>query len=248
MSKSKINKSNWYYDLSLWSLIIANFFTMILAIKDGWGFLSIMWCFWLQSVIIIFFGAIKIFFLKEINFSTIKDNGKYDSSILSVSCDSKWLFLYKILFLFYYILMYAFTFFVYAMFLFGFMQMPGSKPDSIVWSQIILATSVLFINHLFSLIYNFSNDKNNDQDINKIIEAPFRRILPMHIMLMISMMLFLLSSSLKSSESQIISNIGEIFSLGSWLSIFIFISLKTFIDVKMHIKAHKNSNISFKQV
>ena len=61
-------QKNFFSDISTWSLVISNLITIIFAFVERWNILTIMWIYWIQSMIIGLSNFIRILTLKD--FST----------------------------------------------------------------------------------------------------------------------------------------------------------------------------------
>jgi len=216
MSISNQLKRNIFADTSLWFLLLSNIITIFFAINENWSLSTIIWIYWFQSITIGFFNFIRILCLKEFSTEGFKINGISAKPTQSTKVFTAFFFLFH----------YGFFHVVYAIFLlFGafsamygensilgtFSAMHGNSPDATDLKYIFLTAMLFFINHLFSYIYNRPRDTKK-QNIGSLMFYPYVRIIPMHIIIMIS------------------------FSSGS--SLFFFLMLKTFADIAMHIVEH----------
>ncbi len=200
-------------DPTLQSLLLSNLLTIFIAVLLNWNLIEILWVYWGQSVIIGFFNFLKML---KVSFSQTEDVG-----FLAISLFMSFFFL----------LHYGGFHFVYFFFLLGFSFAPGVfanlVPINILnFVPVLLITLViLFINHLFSFLYyskkieNYSFDQTNFL-IGKLMVRPYIRIIPMHLTIIFGT--FLLALGFFNS-----------------FVLFLFLLLKTFADLKMHISEHK---------
>ena len=200
-------------DLSLLILIISNLITIILAITQHWNLISIMWIFWVQSVIIGIFNFIRILTLKEFSTKNFKIN---DHSVEPTESTKKFT-------AFFFLIHYGIFHLVYMIFLLSNHAELNGIPitynitlNSSEIMGIIIMGLIFFGNHLFSFIYNYEKDSKKVRNIGTVMFFPYARIFPMH--LTIAFGLFLINDA------------G---------SIFLFLILKTIADVIMHQVEHK---------
>lgn len=119
----------------------------------------------------------------------------------------------KIFTAFFFLFHYGFFHFGYMIFLLTgtFTKVYGNAPNFIELKYILLTALLFFINHIFSYFYNRPKDTKK-QNIGSLMFYPYARIIPMH--------LTIISGS----------------AFGDSLSLFLV--LKTFADVIMHIVEH----------
>ena len=213
---SQENKPGLYQflrlDLSLFLLIISNIITIILAITQHWNLISIMWIFWVQSIIIGVFNFIRILTLKEFSTENFKINNHPVDPTKSTKKFTAFFFLAH----------YGFFHLAYMLFLLSnnaeLNGVPVAYNLSLNLSEIIgiiIMGMIFFGNHLFSFIYNYEKDSKKVRNIGTIMFFPYARILPMHLAIVFG--LFLINDS---------------------RSILIFLILKTIADIVMHQVEH----------
>ena len=178
MRKSSDNKfsfidfqKNFFSDASTWSLVISNLIMIIFALVERWNILTIMWIYWIQSVIIGFSNFIRILMLKDFSTKGISINGK------PVEPTKK----FKFYTAFFFLGHYGFFHLGYAIFLFSDV-FRGVSSSTIDCSYIFLTSVIFFGNHIFSLFYNRERDRKK-QNIGRMMFFPYARILPMHLTL-----------------------------------------------------------------
>ncbi len=193
---------NYIYDYSVLSLLVTNIIVIIIALTKNWNALTLIWIYWFQSLIIGFFTFIKILRKKEQ--------------------------LNKIPMALFFVFHYGFFHFVYFTFL-SFADIFSSRINISIVS-ILITSGMFFVNHLFSFLYNKDKDKN--MKINDLMFSAYKRILPIHFIILLAGFISIPLIFLDSLFNGIADN----------MIIFIFLVLKTIVDVIFHIKVHKVSN------
>ena len=161
-----------YKDPATFALIFSNILTIGLAILFNWSFITIIWSYWLQSVIIGFFNFIKILTLKDFSTSGFKINGR------NVSPSA----LIKIFTAFFFAFHYGGFHLAYAFFLGYFTVFLNTTSISI--TCVLLAGVVFFVNHLFSFLYYRNKQPTKKPNIGQVMFTPYARIIPMHLTIM----------------------------------------------------------------
>ncbi|MFA5839156.1 MAG: DUF6498-containing protein [Candidatus Margulisiibacteriota bacterium] len=195
-------------DPTIISLALINLATIYIAYTEKWNVFGILWIYWAQSISIGIISSIKIL--------TIRTKEKLSWSEIISSA-----------FLLQFIL--SFTHFVYAVFIF--ILSIAYHADPMVIMLAFSSTSIgFFLNHLFSLLYHRRFDKDPNEDLATLRNAPMIRIFPMHITLMLGVGLLLLKKAN-------IPLIGDIALTGNILILFML--LKTYVDLAAHVNEHK---------
>lgn len=185
---------------SIISLFISNILVIFLAIIQKWDTATILWVYWMQSVIIGFFQFLRILSLKK--FST--DNFTINNhSVLPTSNT-------KIFTSFFFAFHYGFFHFIYAIFLFSIFK--SSQP--LDFKYFFIGGFIFFLNHLYSFYYNKIADEQKTQNIGQLMFYPYARIIPMHLIIIFGAIL-------------------------GHFTLIIFLFLKTFTDLAMHIIKHR---------
>ena len=155
--------------MSFISLLISNVAVIILAVIEKWDAATILWVYWMQSVIIGFFQFVRILSLKK--FSTEKFTVNNQPVLPTVQTKKT----VAVFFAFHY----GFFHFIYAIFLFNIFKI--SQPvDGMFF---FLGSSMFFLNHFFSYRHNRIIDELKIQNIGQIMFAPYVRIVPMHVII-----------------------------------------------------------------
>lgn len=167
MSTNPLPQKYLWSDLSLWILLLTNFITIFIALREGWNVTPLLWIYWSQSIIIGLFNFIRILQLKEFSTKDVKIFGRFVDPTFQTKIRTALIFLFS-----------------YGVFnLFSFIAIrdyaPGtiSNPDlTFVYS----ASLLFFFNHLFSYLYNRPRDTKK-QNIGTLMFYPFARIIPMYL-------------------------------------------------------------------
>ncbi len=169
-----------------------------------------MWIYLVQSVIIGFFNVLKML---KVAFSS-------NSAITA---------LFGLFFAGFFVMHYGGFHAGYAFFLFAFGSgaMQGVISEAAILQvfpmyAILLGATVFFINHLFSFMFYLKETKNKENDmvdLSNLMFAPYPRIIPMHLTIIFGGIL--------------------IFAGLANVALIIFMVLKIWVDLKMHINEHK---------
>lgn len=155
-------------NLSLISLLISNIIVIILAIVQGWEVSTVLWVYWMQSIIIGFFQFLKILSLKKFSTENFKINNQPASPTTQTKTFTAFFFLFH----------YGFFHFIYAIFLFNFFT---NQP--LDFTYLFLGGFIFFLNHLFSYQHNKVADDQKLQNIGQLMFLPYVRIIPMHLVI-----------------------------------------------------------------
>ncbi|MBI2338401.1 hypothetical protein HYU95_04425 [Candidatus Daviesbacteria bacterium] len=160
-------------DSSSVSLLITNFIVIVLAIIQKWDISTVLWVYWMQSIIIGFFQFLRILSLRKFSTENFTINNKSVSSTVQT----------KLFAAFFFIFHYGFFHFLYAIFLFNFFT-----SQSFDLTHLFLGGLIFFINHFFSYQHNKMIDQQKTlpagrqvQNIGHLMFSPYARIVPMHL-------------------------------------------------------------------
>ena len=134
------NLRRYFTDSSVISLLFSNIIIIVLSIVQGWEITTVLWTYWIQSVIIGLFNFLRILSLKK--FSTENFTINNQPALLS----SKTKFFTAFFFAFHY----GFFHFIYAIFLFQFF----SSGPPLDLNYLFLGGLIFFLNHFFSYLHN----------------------------------------------------------------------------------------------
>ena len=155
-------------DPSLWTLLLANSVTIFLALSQGWDVTTLMWSFWLQSVIIGVMNVVKILSLKNLPEKT--SSGITTSSLISNPVIAKRLIAG------FFITHYGAFHLAYLFFLSLIFTNKGTD-----FKAVFLTGGIFLLNHIFSYFYHAQEEGTTPKDISKILFGPYARVFPMHI-------------------------------------------------------------------
>ncbi len=208
-------------DSSALFLIATNIATIIAALIFNWGLLTIMWGYWLQSITIGFFAFFKILFSREIIPPTVDELIKGESRL-------KKLFgiIARIFSACFFALHYGGFHFAYLVFLWVFSQeffpVQITPPDA---TGIAFMGITFFIAHGYSFIRNYFI-KNERETMSAAFGAPYARIIPMHITIILGGLFF-----------------GIIPEFAEKAALVLFMLLKTGADYTMHKKEREKNAV-----
>lgn len=226
-------------DFSAFSLLLSNLFVIYLAFAENLGIANVMLIYWMQSVIIGLFTAVKLLLMK-VELPLQKQTFPIDATVAGVTAstaefDSRkqkndiggFVLLGKI-FLTGFFLVHYFGFHSgYLFFIFSLAHAPmtGLKTQVVDFISVGIAAAIFFGNHLFSFVKSYQKEKEiarKPMDFMQTFNEPYSRIVPMHL--------------------TIIIGFGFLSFFGSnALLVALFMCLKTYFDLKAHAKKHKAS-------
>jgi len=169
-----------------------------------------LWIYWFQSVIIGVFNFLKIISLKDFTVDGLKMNNKLLTKSKAAKASVATFFLFH----------YGFFHFVYAIFLFAFFSMNSISNGGIDVVFILLTSLVFFINYLVEFIFSFRREQSIVQSLPKLMMAPYKRIIPMHLTIILSGFV-LVGGAVGVTNSNVVI-------------LLIFIGLKTLMDLFSH--------------
>lgn len=164
------SKFRWWLDPSLWILLIANGVTIYFALKEGWGLGTLLWIYWVQSVMIGVFHFIRILRLERFSTEGIQGDANSVGSHL-------WL---KSFYAVFFAMHYGMFHFVYLIFLIVGVFTPVFGSGAPEWKEVGFVSLLFFVNHLFSFLFNQSRD-SHEQNVGQVMMYPYARIIPMHL-------------------------------------------------------------------
>lgn len=159
---------NYFLNSSVLGLLLSNVLVIILAIIQKWDVSTVLWVYWMQSVIIGFFQFLRILSLKKFSTGNFTINNRPALPDTQTKTFTAFFFLFH----------YGFFHFIYAIFLFNFFT---SRP--IDFTYLLTGGLIFFLNHLFSYFHNKITDEQKIQNIGKIMFSPYTRIIPMHLII-----------------------------------------------------------------
>lgn len=207
---SELWKQVDFIKLSTLSLVFSNVLVIFFAIVDDLSAIDVLWIYWMQSVIIGIFNFIKIITLKDFSTEGFKQGNKPVLPTRSTKISTAIFFLFH----------YGFFHFIYAIFLSSFSIMGYSKPGKFETSYFIFTTVMFFISYLTEFINSKNEDAQEIPNIGKLMFAPYVRIIPMHLTIILG---------------GFIAAAGSFFSANTNLAIIVlFTGIKTVVDLLTH--------------
>ena len=201
-------------------LIAANIITIFLAILQNWDAATILFTFWVQSIIIGLFSAAKLLMTDTALIAEELGKAEEWTGRGPVASTGR-VWTHKILvagfFLFHYGL---FHLCYYVLFFYGGEFGPVEYFLGAGW----ITCAIFFLCHLFSFLFYRKGEKRGGEYMAMAILLPYNRIVPMHLTMIIGGM---------------IASFFQLYGVVTELPILVvFLLLKTYMDVRMHIVLH----------
>jgi hypothetical protein len=192
------------------SLVISNLLIAVYAIVDNLSVMDVLWVYWIQSVIIGVFNFFKMITLKEFSTEGFKQNNKEVLPTTATKISSSLFFLIH----------YGFFHFVYAIFLGSFSDFNFSSAQGIDSTYVLISAAMFFISYFVEFIKSKSEENSVLPNIGTIMFAPYVRIIPMHLTIILG---------------GFVGIIGSAFSINAdFVVLSLFILIKTGVDVITH--------------
>ncbi len=153
-------------DPSTWALVASNLLVIGFAWMDHTSALTLIWAYWLQSVIIGCFTALKMLTSESglpVKFNGVETAVSWGAKLFTTA-----------FFAFHYGMFHA----IYAIFLGADGSLAGTQP-LLDWGFLLPSAGIFFLNHGYSFLKNRAADKK--KDLTQLMMAPYGRILPMHL-------------------------------------------------------------------
>lgn len=202
------------------SLIIANLATIGLAILENWDVLTVIFIFWAQSLIIGFFSVVSILLADTALLAVEMGKAEAEAGRGPVMGRGRvWIF--KILVAAFFCVHYGLFHLFYFILYFG----DGTFTLAKAMAPAILVPLVFFsFHHLFSLLWSWRATPRGGQFMADSILLPYNRIVPMHLTMFFG---FAITSLLSAIGVETLLPV-----------LVVFIVLKTYMDIRMHIVLH----------
>ena len=157
-------------DSSVWGLLIANLTTIIVAVKQDWSLVQVMWVYWCQSVIIGLFNFWRMMSLERFSTRGISSSSGPVPPTREARREMAWFFLAH----------YGIFHFVYLVFL----LIALFRAKLVVFAPEPLLLVLLFlINHAWSFFRNRGREADSVPNIGTLMLLPYARVIPMHLTL-----------------------------------------------------------------
>jgi hypothetical protein len=212
-------------DRSLWGIVATNLVTLVIALWQQWGLIHLLWPFWAQSVIIGYFARRRILMLQDFCTAGMKVNGRtLDATPETLRNTANFFAVH-----------YGFFHFAYLAVLVGFtltadgagvVPVTNESTGEVMMLHVGLVHPLDFI--IFALIaagfwssHRKSHREHVQSDLARrpkpgtLVMLPYVRIVPMHMTII----------------------------MGAWLggasALWLFILLKTIVDIALHRTEHR---------
>lgn len=157
------------YDPSFWMLLLLNGYCLYYFDKHPEGFKTVVWIYWVQSVLIGFFNFLDLLTMKNGNPGSLNINDKpYDGSTTAKGCSA-------FFFLFHYNVFHL----VYAVFVV--IQVKGPLDVQFL----ALSALIIFIECVIGFIRNKRLQNSQSVNVGFVFVMPYVRITPMHMMILL---------------------------------------------------------------
>ena len=202
------------------SLLSANLVTIVLAIAGNWDAGSVIFIYWVQSVIIGIFTVASIIGADTLAIRADMD-ARHRERNEDVVLDPRRVrkhqgILAGIFFIHYGVFHLAYYDFIINSGMFG--LVPVTEPG--IW----LSCGIFFFNHLYSFLYYRKRERRGEEYVNDTFIGPYFRIVPMHLTILFGTFV-IIGLSILGIESTL-------------PILVVFLLLKTATDLAMHIWKH----------
>lgn len=186
-------------DLTLWALILFNGYLIWYYHQHLDSFKTLVWLYWMQSIIIGVFNALDLLLIKSLDIINLEINGKpMKNTIQSKGCVALFFMVH-----------YGFFHLGYAVFLL--IQIKGSFDKQLF----LLGVGLMFVEGALAFFKRKVWSKSSSPiNAGRMFFLPYLRIVPMHLMIL-----------------------GPAFF--GWNNISIFLWLKAFTDILLHLLLNK---------
>jgi len=218
---SRVLPGDFVLSTPILSLIFANIVTIIMAILGNWDLATVMFIYWMQSIIIGFFTLMGILLVTVPPPAPGQERPEqHPGEPRTIYIGNPWVA--KLLLVGIFALPYGIFHLVYYTFIVGsgiFGPVHFSDPG--IW----LSCGLFFANHLYSFLAYHHRQFQVGADIVGQIFMPFQRIIPMHMTIIFGGILLL---------------ILEFIGIQSTMPVLVlFLVLKTASDVSAHVDKHQ---------
>ena len=201
-------------DPSLLMLLVSNLITLVIAVAENWRILDVMWIYWGQSVTIGWFSWLRMRQLKRFSSVGFAINGApVPITQAGARMAANNLLVAHVIF-----------HLTYLGFLIGFTSESGFRHTRQDLIALAVCMVSFVINHWFSYRHNLKEDLARIPNIGDIGCMPLMRVAPMHLTIIACGGLSFV--------------FGETSRLYSAIALIIFLGLKTFADLFMHVLEH----------
>jgi hypothetical protein len=215
------------YPASAYALLAGNAIAVVFAVISGLDPAEVVWAYWLESVIIGFFTVLAFGTIALRSF-----RGSLPDASAPIGMATFFTFHYGMFHAVYFAFLYVLPWFNIA------------DPDYLGIAGI---AGILFLSHGYSFATNVLRNpaelENTKENRNRIMNAPYDRIIPMHMTIILSGFLMVpLTPILMIAEGVgADSMLGTAAWLMKFLVLLLFMSIKTIADLSGHLSRYQKS-------
>ncbi len=155
-----------FKDPEFWFLLLMNGYLMYYYVQNPSEFNTIVWIYWLQSVLIGVFNFFDLLRIKNPDQSSLKFNNKPITK--ATMAGAAWFFLFH----------YGFFHLVYAVFLLS------SNGTMINYSLLLIAAGIFLTEGILLQMRKNPTTESKKVNVGKIFILPYLRTIPMHLMIL----------------------------------------------------------------
>lgn len=217
---SRILPGEIEYTPPVLALLAANILTILFAITEGWDLATVLFSYWVQSIIIGVFAVVSILTCDRAALAADMNRPGADGEQKAAWSDRGTLVYLGVMAgffcLHYGLFHWGYYAFIVESGLFG----PVDFANPGLW-----ASCGLFVaNHLYSFLWHRPRERQGAEYITGAFFRPYNRIIPMHLTIIFGSMVVLALA---------------FFSLpGEMVVLVLFLLLKTYLDLRMHLRKH----------
>lgn len=211
-------------------LVISNVSTIIFAVASGMGPSSIVWAYWLESLIIGLITVITLLLLALRAFPDIRNIG---SGLFMAG---------------FFCIHYGGFHAGYFLFL---NLLPWFMPDPAYYQDIGIVAGILFISHAYSFVSNVLRNPArlvaSEDNMSRYVIEPYRRIIPMHVTIILSGFVMipaaLVMAVLGTATEQAL---GSAVFIMKTIALLLFMTIKTIGDLVAHRMRYEKDGITYR--
>lgn len=205
-------------------IVAGNFIAILVALIQGMDPSSVVWAYWLESVIIGFytvltFGAISV--------NSIFKRQKKEA-LGSAGMGAFFTVHYGMFHAGYFVFLYV---------------LPWFTPNPAEFGNIAMLAGIFLVSHAYSFVKNFlTNPKRleaTNKNLSDVMQAPYGRIIPMHVAIILSGFLIAPLVSVFLLVEELVGNLGAVAYAGKLGGLLVFMALKTLADVVGHLMRYR---------
>ncbi len=193
-------------------LVFSNLFIIVFAILESWSIGTILFVFWVQSILIGLSNFFRILMLKDFSTAGFKINGRHVEPTVATKTKTAVFFAVH----------YGVFHVGYLLFIISNFDLEKLLAGPEIY-PVMASCGIFLLNHTYSFISNIKM-KTRKRNIGHLLFFPYARIIPMHLII-----------GAFSNFSSAISGTSVVSKMVVSMYVTMFLLLKTFADVLMHI-------------